>query len=148
MIVDDDRGFVQLVERMLQAGGHGYRPRRAYDGDEGLEAMRRRRPDVLLLDLIMPGTDGFQVLTTMRQDPALLDIPVVLLTATSPKEDTQPDSQITIGRSDGLRISEVLRCLEAAIAIIEPHYDDRATLEHAPEPNALRSLSPGSFAFS
>ena len=94
---------------------------------------------VLRLDLIMPGTNGFQVLAEMRQDPALMDIPVVLLTATSPKEDTQPDSQITIGRSDGLRISEVLRCLEAAIAIIEPHYDDRATLDHAPEPNALRS---------
>ena len=147
LIIDDDRGFVQLVERMLQATGRGYRPRRAYDGAEGLEAMRQGRPDALLLDLIMPGMDGFQVLAEMRQDPALTEVPVVLLTATSPKEDRLPEGQIVIGRADGFRITEVLRCLEAMILAVEPHYDDRDTLEHAPEPNALRSLSPDNLLF-
>ena len=147
LIIDDDRGFVRLVERMLQAKGRGYRPRRAYDGAEGLEAMRQSRPDVLLLDLIMPGMDGFQVLAAMRQDPALTEVPVVLLTATSPKEDRLPEGQIVIGRADGFRVTEVLRCLEAIILAVEPHYDDRDTLEHAPEPNALRSLSPDNLLF-
>jgi CheY-like chemotaxis protein len=147
LIIDDDRGFVQLVERMLQAKGRGYRPRRAYDGAEGLEAMRQSRPDALLLDLIMPGMDGFQVLAEMRQDSALTEVPVVLLTATSPKEDRLPEGQIVIGRADGFRVTEVLRCLEAIILAVEPHYDDRDTLEHAPEPNVLRSLSPDNLLF-
>ena len=147
LIIDDDRGFVQLVERMLQATDPGFRPRRAYAGLEGLEAMRQARPEVVLLDLIMPGMDGFQVLDEMRQDPAINEVPVVLLTATSPKEARLAESQIIIGRSDGLRITEVLRCLEAVIPVVEPHYDDRETLEHAPEPIALRSLSPDNLLF-
>ena len=132
---------------MLQASGRNYRPRRAYDGAEGLETMRQSRPDVLLLDLIMPGMDGFQVLAAMRQDPALTEVPVVLLTATSSKEDRLSEGQIVIGRVDGFRITEVLRCLEAIILAVEPHYDDREILEHAPEPNVLRSLSPDNLLF-
>lgn len=148
LIVDDDRGFVQLVERMLQAEDHSYRVRRAYDGAEGLAAMRLRQPDVLLLDLIMPGMDGYQVLAEMRRDPALKEIPVVLLTATSPKEGIQPESRIVVSRADGLRLTEVLRCLEAIIPLVEPHYDDRTILERAPRSNVLRSLSSNSFVFS
>jgi CheY-like chemotaxis protein len=147
LIIDDDRGFVQLVERMLQAADGGYRPRRAYGGEEGLEAMRQNRPEVVLLDLIMPGMDGFQVLAEMRQDPALAGVPVVLLTATNPKQEGLSENRIIIGRSDGLRITEVLRCLEAVIPVVEPHYDDRETLEHAPKPLALRSLSPDNLLF-
>ena len=45
------------------------------------------------------------------------------------------------------RITEVLRCLEAIIPAVEPHYDDREILEHAPEPNVLRSLSPDNLLF-
>ena len=148
LIIDDDRGFVQLVERILQATGRGYRLRRAYDGAEGLEAMRQSCPDALLLDLIMPGMDGFQVLAEMREDSALTEVPVVLLTATSPKEDRLPEGQIVIGRADGFRITEVLRCLEAVIAILEPRYDDRETFEHPPETNALRSLAPDNLSFA
>jgi CheY-like chemotaxis protein len=147
LIIDDDRGFVQLVERMLQAADRGYRPRRAYGGEEGLEAMRQNRPGVVLLDLIMPGMDGFQVLAEMRRDPALAGVPVVLLTATNPKQEGLSENRIIIGRSDGLRITEVLRCLEAVIPVVEPHYDDRETLERAPEPLALRSLSPDNLLF-
>lgn len=149
LIIDDDRGFVQLVERMLQAETGGYRTRRAYDGEEGLASMRRHRPDVVLLDLIMPGVDGFQVLAEMRSDPTLADIPVILLTATSYKEDrlAHGESQITVKRSDGLRVTEILRCLQALLNIVEPHYDDRAALEDVPRPSVYRSLESESVRF-
>lgn len=134
LVVDDDRGFCRLVERMLEASGRTFKVRRAYDGEEGLHALRARRPDLLLLDMLMPGKDGFQVLEEMRQSPGLLDVPVALLTATSYAEDmlVQRGSQIVIRRPDGLGPTEVLRCLQAVVGVLEPHYDERSAPEEAP----------------
>jgi CheY-like chemotaxis protein len=124
LIVDDDRGFVQLVERMLQATGQGFRIDRAYTGEEGLRAMRRRLPDVVLLDLMMPDLDGFQVLEQMQCKQELAQIPVVLLTATSYKKDTGAPQEglVTISRPGGLQAGEILRCLKGVLGALEPHY--------------------------
>jgi signal transduction histidine kinase/CheY-like chemotaxis protein len=131
LVVDDDWGFCQLVERILAASGRPFQVRRAYDGEDGLERMRERRPDLLLLDLIMPGLDGFQVLEEMRQEPALADVPVVILTATSYAEDAlaQRSGQMVIHRPDGLIPADVLRCLRAVVGVLEPRYDERAALD-------------------
>jgi len=134
LVIDDDRGFCQLVERILEATGRAFEVRRAYDGEEGLLALRTRQPDLLLLDLIMPGVDGFQVLEEMRQEPELADVPVVLLTATSYVEDAlaQRGGQMVIHRPDGLSLAEVLRCIRAVIGVLEPRYDERSAPEEAP----------------
>jgi signal transduction histidine kinase/CheY-like chemotaxis protein len=131
LIIDDDRGFTQLVERMVTAAGQTFKLRHAYDGEEGLLVMRADPPDLILLDLVMPGLDGFQLLKQMKQEPDLAMIPVVLLTATSYAEDaaTQCKSQIIVSRSDGLRPVEVLNCLQAVIDILEPRYDERSLPE-------------------
>jgi len=128
LVVDDDRGFCQLIERMLQASGRAFRVRRAYGGADGMMALRARRPDVLLLDLVMPGVDGFQVLEEMRREPDLADVPVVVLTATSVAEDAlrQRSSRFVVHRPDGLHSAEALRCLRAVIGALEPHYDERS----------------------
>ncbi|MBI1877708.1 MAG: response regulator [Chloroflexi bacterium] len=125
LIVDDDRGFVQLVERMLQVTGQALQIDRAYNGEDGLRAMRQRRPDVVLLDLMMPDLDGFQVLEQMQCEPELAGIPVVLLTATSYKEDTTTfqESRVTISRPGGLQPGEILRCLRGVIGALEPRYE-------------------------
>jgi CheY-like chemotaxis protein len=128
MIVDDDRGFRQLVEQMLDASGQCFEIRHASDGAECLQAMRERVPGVLLLDLVMPEVDGFDVMAEMRKDPGLASVPVVLLTATTFAESVlrQRDSCITIRRPGGLSPAEVLRCLQAVIAVLEPRYDERS----------------------
>jgi signal transduction histidine kinase/CheY-like chemotaxis protein len=133
LIIDDDRGFCQLVERMLESTGHGYEVRRAYSGEDGLRAMNERRPDLVLLDLIMPGKDGFEVLEEMRQVPQLEDVPVVLLTATTLAEDalSQRGGQVVIRRPEGLGPADTLRCLHAIMGALEPHYDERAAPEEA-----------------
>jgi len=133
LVVDDERGFCQLVERILRSNGHVFDVRQAYGGEKGLQAMQERRPDLLLLDLIMPDVDGFQVLEEMRQDPGLAEIPVVLLTATSYVEDVmdQRGSQMIVRRPEGLRPFEVLRCLGAVIDVLEPHYDEQSAPEEA-----------------
>jgi signal transduction histidine kinase len=78
LVVDDERGFCQLVERILKSSDFSLKLRQVYSGEKGLQAMRERRPDLVLLDLIMPGVDGFQVLEAMQRDPELADVPVVL----------------------------------------------------------------------
>ncbi len=131
LVIDDDWGFCQLVVRTLEAVDQPYRVRRAYDGAEGLQAMRERHPDVVLLDLIMPGVDGFQVLEEMRLEPGLARIPVIIVTATSYAEDAleQRRGQIVIRRADGLSPAEALRYLQAVIGVLKPQYDERATPE-------------------
>jgi len=67
----------------------------------------------------------------MRADPQLAPIPVVLLTATSLAEDALAlrRGEVTVRRPEGLRPAEVLRCLEAVIPVLEPHYDERTVPE-------------------
>ncbi|MBN1991298.1 MAG: response regulator, partial [Anaerolineae bacterium] len=128
LIIDDDRDFIQLVKRMLAATGQTFQVNHAYDGEEGLTAIRAQQPDLVLLDLILPNMDGFQVLEQMHHEPGLTNIPVILLTASSLAEDpfTRPNSQIVIHRSDGLYPAEVLSCLRAVMDVLEPHYDERS----------------------
>ncbi|MBN1430640.1 MAG: hybrid sensor histidine kinase/response regulator [Anaerolineae bacterium] len=129
LIIDDDRGFCRLIDRVLQASGKTFKIRFAYDGKDGLATMRAHRPDLVLLDLIMPEVDGFEVLAKMSQDPTLIDIPVILLTATSFVEDvlSQHNSRIVIHRSEGMRPAEVLNCLQALVGLLEVDYGEQAT---------------------
>jgi len=127
LVVDDDRGFCQLVMRILEASGEGFRVRQAYSGEKGLQSMRVQPPDLLLLDLIMPNMDGFQVLERMRQEPELAGVPVILLTVTTFVEDTiaKHGSRMSIYRLEGLHPAEVLGCLRAVLGVLEPRYDER-----------------------
>ncbi|MCC9074962.1 response regulator [Litorilinea aerophila] len=127
LVVDDDRNFCQLVERMLEAGGGGWTVRSCYGGEQGLQALRERVPDLLLLDLIMPGCDGFQVLQAMRQEHRWADLPVIVLTATSFAEDVlnRRGSRLLLHHPDGARPAEVLSCLQALLHAMEPRDPER-----------------------
>jgi CheY-like chemotaxis protein len=79
LVVDDEENVRALVRETLS--GDGFELREAADGKEALEAVEAERPDVVVLDLIMPGLDGFAVLERLQADPASRPIPVVVLTA-------------------------------------------------------------------
>jgi len=79
LVVDDDPGVVLLLRRMLPAGRYTLLP--AYDGEQGLILARSEHPDVVLLDLLMPGMNGFEVLAALRADAQTAAIPVIVLTA-------------------------------------------------------------------
>ncbi len=81
LIVDDDIRLVDLLERMLQSAGKDYRIIKAYDGAEALEQLRTGTPDLMLLDLTLPDMNGMNVLQTIRQEPALQHIPVMVMSA-------------------------------------------------------------------
>lgn len=79
LIVDDDPDLVEAVSMLLEA--EGFAPIPAYGGGEGLEAARSQTPDLIVLDIMMPDMDGYQVAQKLSEDDALCDIPVIMLTA-------------------------------------------------------------------
>ena len=79
LIVDDDPDLVETVCMMLE--DKGYEVGKAYDGVEGEEAIKERHPDLLVLDVMMPRKDGYQLCSELKADSATRDIPVILLTA-------------------------------------------------------------------
>lgn len=84
-MIEDDDIVARTIERSLR--GHEFRVFLAASGIEGLKAARRRRPDLVILDVIMPGMDGYAVCREMRTDPLLKDVPVLFLTAKVKDED-------------------------------------------------------------
>lgn len=79
LLVDDDPDMVETLCLMLES--EGYEVGKAYDGVEGEEAIRQRRPDVLVLDVMMPRKNGYTLCAELKKDSATRDIPVILLTA-------------------------------------------------------------------
>jgi CheY-like chemotaxis protein len=79
LVVDDDPHVVDLVRQSLE--DEAYQIDAAADGLAALDAIEKRRPDVILLDLLMPRMDGFEVVASLQQDPERRDIPVIVLTA-------------------------------------------------------------------
>ena len=79
LIVDDDPDLVETVAMMLEA--KGYEVGKAYDGLEGEEAIKKRRPDVVVLDVMMPRKNGYQLCKELKSNKWTQEIPVILLTA-------------------------------------------------------------------
>ena len=79
LCVDDDPLIRQMLGDILRF--HGYAVETAPDGEAGLEAAGRERPDLILLDVMMPGIDGFEVCRLLKADPAMKSVPVIFLTA-------------------------------------------------------------------
>lgn len=112
LVIDDDVGVVQLVQRSLENSHPHLLIQRAYNGEQACEMMKTARPDLVMLDLVMPGMSGFDVITVMKDDPELRHIPIILLTATKYiSSDTETRGELRIHRHGGLKPMEVLRLL-------------------------------------
>jgi two-component system, OmpR family, response regulator RpaA len=85
LVIEDDDIVARTIERSLR--GENFRVTLANSGVEGLKAARRRPPELVILDIIMPGMDGYTVCREMRADPLLTEIPILFLTAKIKDED-------------------------------------------------------------
>ena len=94
-IIEDDPDAARLLRRILQARGK-YQVFEAHDGRAGLELIRRERPDLILLDLMMPELDGFTLLEIVKREEALQDVPVIVVTAKelTPEERSRLQGQV------------------------------------------------------
>ncbi len=79
LVVDDDLDLVEAIATNL--GARGYEVGKAYDGVEALESIKSKRPDLVVLDVMMPNKDGYEVCNELKGDAEFRDIPVILLTA-------------------------------------------------------------------
>jgi CheY-like chemotaxis protein len=103
---------------------------RATSGPQALDLLRERRPDVMLLDLIMPGMDGFQVLQEKSQDPAIREIPVVIVSATDPSGEPIVSDTLTVTHGGGLSVRNLLACIQAVSEVLSPRPGGRERSEN------------------
>jgi CheY-like chemotaxis protein len=87
LVVDDEPSIRETIGFILEM--EGFRVATAEDGERGLEAIRRLRPPVVLLDAMMPKRDGYDVCRTVKDDPELAAVHVVMLTAMGQKRDRE-----------------------------------------------------------
>ena len=87
VVADDDRMFRKVAETTLRR--LGYAVATASDGEEALQLIRSERPDMIVLDLIMPKLQGFDVLTILKQDALTSAIPVIVLSSLTQEQDKQ-----------------------------------------------------------
>jgi DNA-binding response OmpR family regulator len=87
LIIEDDKFLRELIAQKLLK--EDFEVSEAIDGEEGLKKVKEEKPDLILLDLILPGIDGFEALARMKEDPALSSIPVIILSNLGQKEDVE-----------------------------------------------------------
>ena len=83
LLIDDDVDFVEVTKIILES--KSYEVIVAYDGEKGLQKARKEKPDLILLDIIMPVEDGFTAAEQLKKDPQLSKIPVLMLTGFASK---------------------------------------------------------------
>ncbi|MCU7813964.1 MAG: response regulator [Candidatus Thiodiazotropha sp. (ex Rostrolucina anterorostrata)] len=84
LVVDDEKGNIEVLQSILK-DHYGIIP--ALNGQKALELAQKHEPDLILLDIMMPGMDGYEVCKRLKNDPALAMIPVIFVTAMSEEED-------------------------------------------------------------
>jgi DNA-binding response OmpR family regulator len=87
LVIDDDNNFLRLLVALLKLDGH--EPSGAEDGSRGIELAKINDPDLILLDALMPGMDGFKTCKTMKADETLKKIPVIMLTGLEKVSDAE-----------------------------------------------------------
>jgi DNA-binding response OmpR family regulator len=96
LVVDDDREIARLVRAYLEQGG--FSASCAYDGASALRAVQAERPDLLVLDLMLPDRDGLEIARALRADPATAALPILMLTARV--DDTERIVGLELGADD------------------------------------------------
>ncbi|MCJ7737427.1 MAG: ATP-binding protein, partial [Anaerolineae bacterium] len=121
LVVDDNADVCRLMERSLHTLDAGLEVISASGGEDGLARMREYQPDLVLLDLVMPGMDGWQFLELKRADPTLRDITVVLISAQDPLESPRTCRMLCATYGDGLSLGQVVQAtLSFSKAVLEP----------------------------
>ena len=124
LVVDDNPGFVSLRVRMLKAGGLARQVLLAYTGSEALSMALGAAPDLVLLDLLLPDMDGFDVLEGLRREPRLRKTKVIAVTATSYAEEAlrRRAAHLTLSQTGGLSAGTLAELLNAILGVVRPRY--------------------------
>ncbi|MTI49028.1 winged helix-turn-helix domain-containing protein [Sporosalibacterium faouarense] len=122
LVVDDEEHIVELIKFNLE--GNGYEVIEAYDGIRAIELAKNEKIDIVILDLMLPGTDGIEVCRTLRKDPSTEKLPIIMLTAKS--EETDKVLGLEIGADDYITKPFSVRELIARMkAVLRRSKDDK-----------------------
>ncbi len=118
LLVDDNTELLDLLAQALEKLG-GYTTARAVDGLAGLEMAMTSKPDCMVIDILMPELDGYQLVRTLRGDPETADIPLIILTALA--QDKNRFASLASGAdiylTKPISIPELVAAIQQAIAI-------------------------------
>jgi len=117
LVVDDDPNVIDMIEQIFEGGN--YQISAAVNGEDALKRIAQDQPDVILLDLMMPKMDGFEVIETLNADRRWRDIPVIVLTAKSLSKSEQESlrhSAAKIMQKQGLSDAQLLTAINVAIS--------------------------------
>jgi signal transduction histidine kinase/CheY-like chemotaxis protein len=117
LVIDDDQDFVLLLSRMLEDNPiRRYQVLSARNGQDGLAMVQRRRPDLVLLDLMLPDLDGYQILARIRSLPNGQDIPVVIVSAQDELDSRGAlHGSLTVASAQGLRPGDIVRWVQNVV---------------------------------
>ncbi len=87
LVVEDDKFLRELITQKLKRENHDVRE--AVDGEDGVKKIEEEKPDIILLDLILPGIDGFEVLSKIKKNPERKDVPVIILSNLGQRDDVE-----------------------------------------------------------
>ena len=119
LAVDDIPLNLLLVEKMLSR--FNFRFRKAANGQQALDAVAQEKPDLILLDLMMPGIDGFEVIRRLRANPETADIQIIILSALNSNEDVVKG--FDVGANDFIMkpiiMEKLLSCVVTQLQLVE-----------------------------
>ncbi len=117
LVIDDNPDIIRLVSRMLGAIDPSIRVVEALGGQEGLAGARAVKPDLILLDLVMPDMDGYRVIEEIAHDETLAETRLIIISAQRLEQEAEPlPGEITLARKKDFSLTEVLHMLQAALA--------------------------------
>lgn len=130
LVIDDEKDLIELVRYNLEK--EGFDVIAATDGQAGLEVVKKHRPDLVVLDLMMPGLDGLQVCQRLRTDPRAGRIPLIMLTAKATEADRVVG--LELGADDYITKPfsprEVIARVKAVLRRSVPQQDDRQLIRN------------------
>jgi CheY-like chemotaxis protein len=120
LVVDDDPEMLRLLGRMIRSLDPGCAVTSADSGQRAVDLLRADRPDLVLLDLLMPLVDGYAVLQAARADPDLCAVPVIVITARGLRDEAIVAGSLSLARAGGLTVAEVTQWLKMGLDALSP----------------------------
>jgi DNA-binding response OmpR family regulator len=134
LIVEDDPDLMKLFVRVLSSGEPHYHLLRATNGQEALDSLRVKKPDLMILDLILPLKDGFQVLHEKKTDPSISAIPVIIVSSRDPVNDAIVTNRVLVTCMKGLSAQDLIAFIQAVCQVLTPNLkrSDQVLTENSP----------------
>jgi DNA-binding response OmpR family regulator len=140
LVVDDERDLNELITFNLQR--NGYDVICAFNGSDAIDKVRSEQPDLIVLDIMLPGIDGNEITRQLKSDPKTAQIPIIMLTARS--EETDVVVGLKLGADDYVTKPFSMKILLARLESLSRRLDQRAN----PEPGATLKAGPLSMDLS